>query len=110
MAKKKIEVVTKGSVKHEGEYQKIGATIKLDQDEAERLIGLGAVELPRPKLEAGQDPGEKSPTMKAAELIEKIRAVETLEELKALVPEGETRKTVVEAASARWEELEAAGK
>lgn len=52
---KKIEVIVKQGLKHEGQYQEIGATIKLDAKEAQRLIELGVVEVPPAKGASDQE-------------------------------------------------------
>ncbi|WP_207425998.1 hypothetical protein [Pedobacter sp. SYSU D00535] len=49
---------------------------------------------------------EEDDELTAKELIAKIKATQTLEELNELVPEGEDRKTVLEAAQKKSAELE----
>ncbi len=100
---KKIEIITLQGVKHEGKYQPVGVAIKVDKAEAERLIALGAADLPKPKIEEKEAP-PKPPT--SAELIEKIKAAQTMDELLSLgIGDDETRQTVREAFAARYAEL-----
>lgn len=98
---KKVDVIVKQGLKHQGRYPEIGSQITLDAAEAKRLLGLGVVELPAADVE---DAADKQTSAK--ELIAAIKAAQSLEELSALVPEDESRKSVVEAATARWQELE----
>ena len=105
MAKKKIEVVTVQSVKHEGKYPPVGTKIKVDEEEASRLISLGAVELPRPEMNetaaskpsgTGASGGAVSPS--DADLIEKIKSVTSLAELEALNIENPSDAVLASAA------------
>ncbi len=109
MAKKKTEVVVKQGVKFEGKYPPLGCVIKIEAEEARRLIELGAVELPRQEI-VEEETGDKKPGKKDGDkaLIAKIFAAKTVEELEQLAPENPS-EAVVEAASRRAEELDKAG-
>lgn len=124
---KKIKVVIAQGVKIDGKYPPLGAEIDIDEKEARRLLELGAVSLPRPKIEAAEDKpspaasagGKGNPNKKptAAELaaaeadaalIAQIEAAETLEALQALLTAEKPSDAVAAAAEKRWAELEAA--
>jgi hypothetical protein len=105
MAKKKIEVIVKQGVKFQGKYPPLGCVIKIEAEEARRLIELGAVELPRQEIIEEDPAGKKSGKQDAARvLIAKIKAAQSVEELEQLAPENPS-EAVVEAASQRAEEL-----
>jgi len=115
MAKKQTEVVIKQGVKWKGTYPTIGSKIKMDHDEAARLITLGAVALPQPQLEeqSASKPitgnGQDKQMAAEAALIEKIKAAKSLSELDELAPDN-PGQAVIDAAQVRAEELEKAQK
>lgn len=123
---KKIKVIVAQGIKVGGKYPEIGREIDLDDAEAKRLLALGAVELPKVKVEEetgaksgqqGKDGGKSAgkgskggeSKVDDAALLEKVNAAQTLEELKALLPEQEPSEAVAEAIQKRWTELEEAG-
>lgn len=111
---RKIKVIVEQGVKIDGKYPAIGSEIDIEGNEAKRLLGLGAVCLPRPKLEEAQqaDKGGKGGKNKRnadiEALIEQIQAASSQDELEELVAGNEKLPAVVDAASARLEELIAA--
>ncbi len=80
---------------------------QLKQLQAEPMltVQLGEAETKPPKAETKPPKAETKP-LKAEELVAAIDAAETLEQLAALVPETETRKTVVAAYQKRLDELQ----
>lgn len=103
-----MKIVLKKTIKFKGAWHKPEAELDVPKDLAKDLIEKNIAGYPQPDEDKESKPkgGDKKKT--AEELIAEINAATSLEQLKALVPETETRKTVIDAASAKWTELEGA--
>lgn len=55
--------------------------------------------------ETVEAPVAAAPPDDAEQILERIAAAQTIEELEVLIDEGETRAEIIEAATARWSEL-----
>ncbi len=102
-----MKIVLNETIKYKGEFHRPESTIDVVKDLGQQLVDQGKARFPNHPVEktAPKAAGKKDGADEAA-LIEKIEAAASTDELKALVPEDETRQAVVDAASARWIELE----
>jgi hypothetical protein len=100
-----MKITLKQAVKYKGQYHSAETTLDVAKDIAAGLIGAGAAVVYQAPVEtSGKQTSEEE------QLIKQITAAQTLEELEKLVPENEQRDAITAAATARWQEIEAAQK
>lgn len=98
IVKKKLIAV--GRIEADGRIYNPGDPLECEESEALRLIGLDAARPPEP--EQTTDPG---PEHSQEDLLARIMAASTYEEVLALMPEEEPPAEIADAFEARLEEL-----
>lgn len=96
----KIKLIAVGRIEADGKIYNPGDSLECEEREAMRLIGLDAA---RP--EEPEQPSEPGPEQSQEDLLARIKAASTYEEVLALMPEEEPPAEIADAFEARLEEL-----
>jgi len=96
----KIKLIALGRIEADGEIYNPGDPFECEETEARRLIGLEAARLPIP-----QQLAELAPEQPDDDLLSKIAAAATYEEVLALMPEEEPPAEIAAAFEEKLAEL-----
>lgn len=96
----KMKLIAVGRIEADGKIYHPGDPLECEQREALRLIGLDAARLKEPEQHADPEPEQSQ-----KDLLARIKAASTYEEVLALMPEEEPPGEIADAFEARLEEL-----